>query len=127
VVDKTLQELGVVGKPTIIVKNKMDLVRERVEKEAALSGASRANDSEMLVLPHADAVIEMSARTGSGIPEFYDALARILRDSRVYIDTVIDYKDSARLARIRKYGQLLSEEYEGDGIHIKAYVPRSLT
>ena len=27
---------------------------------------------------------------------------------------------------IRKYGQLLEEEYQGNGIHVKAYVPMEI-
>jgi GTP-binding protein HflX len=44
----------------------------------------------------------------------------------VRVDTVIPYKDAALVAEIRKTGQLLSEEYEEDGVHVKAYVPRAL-
>ena len=50
----------------------------------------------------------------------------MLRETRVSIDTVIPYKDTAIAAEIRKAGQLISEEYEEDGIHVKAYVPRAL-
>jgi GTP-binding protein HflX len=70
--------------------------------------------------------VKISAKTGAGLDEFYSELARILRDRRVYIDTMIPYKNTAVVAEIRKAGQLLSEEYEEEGIHIKAYVPRAL-
>ena len=39
---------------------------------------------------------------------------------------MIPYKNTAVVAEIRKTGQLLSEEYEEEGIHIQAYVPRAL-
>ena len=57
---------------------------------------------------------------------FFDEVAKILRNSRVSVDAVIPYKDAALVAEIRKTGQLLSEEYEEEGVHIKAYVPRAL-
>ncbi|MBR4090248.1 MAG: GTPase HflX, partial [Mogibacterium sp.] len=74
----------------------------------------------------ADASVKISAKTGAGLDEFYNELARMLRESRVYVDTVIPYKNTAVVAEVRKTGQLLSEEYEEDGVHIKAYVPRAL-
>ena len=63
---------------------------------------------------------------GAGLDAFYDELARILRERRVFVDTVIPYRNTAVVAEIRKAGQLLSEEYEEEGIHVKAYVPRAL-
>ena len=110
VVKKTLEELEVVGKPVILVRNKIDIAdRDRVY---AVSGA--------------DAIVELSAKTGEGVDKFFEAIAKILQDSRVYVETVLAYKDTATLAKIRKHGQLLAEEYEGDGIHVKAYVPRAI-
>ena len=106
----TLIDLGISDKPVITVWNKADLV-----DEDALFRDFGANAS-----------VKISAKTGRGIDEFYDELARILRDNRIYIDTIIPYRDTAVVAEIRKTGQLLSEEYEEEGIHIKAYVPRAL-
>lgn len=108
VVRDTLKELDVTGKPVITVWNKCDLT----------DGNFR--DFE------ADASVRISARTGMGLDDFYDALAEILRGSRVMIDDVIPYKDASVIAEIRKYGQLLSEEFEADGTHVTAYVPRAL-
>ena len=108
VVRDTLKELDVTGKPVITVWNKCDLT----------DGNFR--DFE------ADASVRISARTGMGLDDFYDALAEILRESRVMIDDVIPYKDASVIAEIRKYGQLLSEEFEADGTHVTAYVPRAL-
>ena len=74
----------------------------------------------------ADASVRISAKTGQGLEDLYEAVAEILRENRVYIDKVIPYRDAAAVARIRSAGQLLSEEYEENGIHVRAYVPRSL-
>ena len=110
VVYDTLIDLGITDKPVITVWNKADLVDE---------GALFRDFG-------ADASVKISAKTGAGLDEFYSELARILRESRVYVDTVIPYKNTAVVAEVRKTGQLLSEEYEEDGVHIKAYVPRAL-
>ena len=108
VVRDTLKELDITGKPVITVWNKCDLTDESFR------------DFE------ADASVRISAATGMGLDDFYDALTEILKESRVMIDAVIPYKDASVIAEIRKYGQLLSEEFEAEGTHIKAYVPRPL-
>lgn len=110
VVYDTLRELSIIGKPVITVWNKMDLI----------AGPVSFRDFD------ADASVQISARTGRGIPELYEALQKILRDMRTYIDTVIPYSQAAVLAEIRRTGQLISEEYEETGVHVKAHVPAAL-
>lgn len=110
VVYDTLTDLGISDKPVITVWNKADLTDE----------GAIFRDFQ------ADASVKLSAKTGEGLGDFYEELARMLRETRVSIDTVIPYKDTAIAAEIRKAGQLISEEYEEDGIHVKAYVPRVL-
>lgn len=110
VVYETLADLGISDKPVITVWNKADLT----------------GDDALFRDFDADASIKISAKTGRGLDEFYEELARILRETRVSVDTVIPYRDTAVVAEIRKAGQLISEEYEEDGIHVKAYVPRAL-
>ena len=108
VVRDTLRDLDITGKPVITVWNKCDLT------DAVLRDFG------------ADASVRISAKTGEGIDEFYDALTEILKGRRVYVDTVIPYRDASVIAEIRKYGQLISEEFEAEGTHVKAYVPRAL-
>lgn len=110
VVYDTIRDLGITGKPVITVWNKIDLVPE----------GTLFRDFT------ADASVHISAKTGLGVDAFYEELQRLLRESRVYIDRLIPYADSAVIAEIRKYGQLLSEEYEADGVHITAHIPASL-
>lgn len=105
----TLEDLGVVGKPVITAWNKIDKIENPSFRDF-----------------DADVSVQISARTGEGIDELFEALAKILSESRNYIDAVISYQDQAKLALIRKYGQLIEEKYEGDGIHIKAYAPKNI-
>ena len=64
--------------------------------------------------------------TGEGIGELLDLFAVILRNRRIYFEKIFAYRDAGRIQTIRKSGQLLSEEYQDDGIHVKAYVPVEL-
>lgn len=110
VVLDTLKELGVVGKPVITVWNKMDLLPEGEKRQDF----------------QADASVMISAKKNLGLEEMFEELGRIVRESRVYVDTVLTYSEMGILEQIRKFGQLLEEKYEGDGIHVKAYVPHAL-
>ena len=74
----------------------------------------------------ADYKVRLSAKTGEGIGELLDLFAVILRNRRIYFEKVFAYKDAGRIQTIRKSGQLLSEKYQDDGIHVKAYVPVEL-
>jgi GTP-binding protein HflX len=110
VVYDTLRDLGITDKPVITVWNKADLV----------------DDTEIFRDFDADISTKISAKTGEGIDAFYAGLGKLLRESREYVDAVISYRDAAIVSEIRKMGQLISEEYEEDGVHIKAYVPKAL-
>ena len=110
VVYRTLEELKVTGKPVITFLNKQDkLEEERIIKDIK-----------------ADAVVKGSAKTGEGIDELLSKITEILREGKVLIDTVLSYADTSKISVIRKKGQLLSEEYEGVGIKVKAYVPKAV-
>ena len=110
VVYDTLRELGITDKPVITAWNKADLV----------------GSDEIFRDFDADSSLKISAETGAGLDELYAEIARILRDSRVYVDAVIPYRDAALVSEIRRQGQLISEEYEEDGVHVRAYVPQSI-
>lgn len=110
VVYRTLEELKVTGKPVITFLNKQDkLEEERIIKDIK-----------------ADAVVKGSAKTGEGIDELLSKITEILREGKVFIDTVLSYADTSKISVIRKKGQLLSEKYEGEGIKVKAYVPKAV-
>lgn len=107
VVYETLEQLGVKDKPIITAFNKQDLC----EGELILKDFK------------ADKTIRISAKHGNGLVELKDIIEDILRESKLYLEKVYGYDEAGKIATIRKYGQLLSEEYTGEGIAITAYVP----
>lgn len=108
VVYETLRELEVKDKTVVTVFNKID----RLEGEFG-----QPRDLQ------ADYQICISARTGEGLPRLTECLEAILRSQKVYLEEVFPYSEAGKLQIIRRYGELLSEEYGPDGIAVRAYVP----
>ena len=111
VVYDTLRSLDVVDKDIITVFNKTDLIKE---------------GEELLRDFHADKVLKMSAKTGEGIEDLKKTIENILQNQRVYLEHIFSYKDAGKIALIRKFGEIKSEEYTDDGISIKAYIPAEI-
>lgn len=105
---ETLRELEIGNKPILTAFNKVD--REGVP--------------EVLKDFHADETYRISARTGQGLDELLTGIGRRIRESRVYLEHVYPYNEAAKIALIRKRGQVIEEEYREDGIYICAYVDR---
>lgn len=110
VVYETLHELEVFDKPVITLFNKMD----KVEGNMTLKDLK------------ADKTLQVCAKTGQGLERLKNVIEEILRQQKIYVDKIYDYADAGKIQTIRKYGQLLSEEYTENGIAVKAYVPREI-
>ena len=111
VVYDTLKSLDVVDKDIITVFNKTDLMEENMELPRDF---------------HADKVLKMSAKTGEGIEDLKKTVEDILQKQRVYFEHVFPYKDAGKIAIVRKFGEILSEEYIDEGISIRAYIPAEI-
>ena len=111
VVYDTLRSLDVVDKDIITVFNKTDLIKE---------GEELPRDF------HADKILKMSAKTGEGIEDLKKTIENILQNQRVYLEHIFSYKDAGKIALIRKFGEIKSEEYTDEGISIKAYIPAEI-
>lgn len=110
VVYDTLKQLEVEDKVTVTVFNKMDQV----------TGDMVPRDFS------SDYQVKISAVTGDGLEELTGVLETILARQSIYLERVYGYQDAGKIQLIRKYGQLLSEEYREDGIAVQAYVPAQL-
>ena len=110
VVYDTLRRLEVTGKKVITLFNKQDRLEAPV----------RIRDRQ------ADYTLNISARTGEGLVELKDLLEEILTENQILIERLYDYGQAGKIQLIRKFGQLLEEEYREEGIYVKAYVPREI-
>ena len=112
----TLRQLNIddeKGRPVITVFNKIDKLPEDADQ-------SSIKDLR------ADRMVYMSARTGAGIPELLSVIEGVLRDQKTYIRHTFSYQEAGKPGLIRKYGEMITEEYLEDGIFVEAYVPKSL-
>ena len=107
IVYETLDQLGVKDKTVVTLFNKQDL---------------RTDDEPMHDF-RADHTLAVSAAKNEGLEELKELLSEILREDKIYIERVISYADAGMIQMIRKQGELISEEYEADGIAVKAYIP----
>ncbi len=112
VVYDTLNQLEVGDKPVVTLFNKID----------------RMDDEQSIYLKdfRAEVTLPVSAKYEKGLEEVKDAMEEIFRKSKVLIERVFDYKRAGDIAVIRKYGQLLEEEYRAEGIFVRAYVPKDV-
>jgi GTP-binding protein HflX len=110
VVYETLRDLGIKDKEIITVFNKIDEVDSNVILRDITS----------------DHQVKISALTGEGLDELQNLLESILRSKKIYIEKIYPYNEAGKIQMIRKYGQLLKEEYLDEGIQVCAYVPVEL-
>lgn len=110
VVYETLKELGVQDKKIITLFNKQDKVTE----------------PEVLRDFRAEYVLKTAVKTGQGLEELKEVLEKVITEDQIYLERVLGYQEAGQVQMIRKYGQLLSEEYTPEGIEIKARVPRTI-
>ena len=109
VVYDTLRELGADGKKTITVLNKQDVAGEVTVRDL-----------------RADYTVKTSAKTGEGLQELKNLLGKLISEELLYVERVFPYQEAGKIQLIRENGQLLSEEYTENGIHVKARVPKEI-
>lgn len=109
VVYDTLRELGADGKKTITVFNKQDVAGDMTVRDL-----------------RADYTVKTSAKTGEGLQELQELLGKLISEELLYVERVFPYQEAGKIQLIRENGQLLSEEYTENGIHVKARVPKEI-
>ncbi|MBQ1193365.1 MAG: GTPase HflX [Lachnospiraceae bacterium] len=112
IVYETLDNLKVSGKPVITVFNKQDKIE---------------NQSDIILKDsRAEYVLKASIKKGDGLDKLIEIIEKILKERSIYIEKVYAYSEAGKIQLIRKYGQLLSEEYVPEGILVKANVPNEI-
>ncbi|MDO4941690.1 MAG: GTPase HflX [Lachnospiraceae bacterium] len=107
----TFRQLEIQNKKIITVFNKID----------------KTEDGAFFKDANADEVICISAKENVYTEELLKMIEDTLMEGQIYVEKVYPYSDAGQIQKIRKYGILLSEEYQDDGIYIEAYIPAEMT
>ena len=100
VVDSLVRQLGAAQTPCLRVFNKCDLY--------------------VGILPHGEDVVCISAKTGEGTDILAARLSAMLRDGVRETELLLPYADAGVMDVLRRETQILSSEYEDQGIRIRA-------
>ena len=106
---ETLDMLGIVNKKVLTLFNKID----KLENE---------DDKYGLIDKRAVKSIQISAKQELNLEEVTAAIDEILREDRQLIEKIFTYSEMSEIADLKKYGEVLEEEYLEEGIRIKAYI-----
>lgn len=110
IVYDTLSNLGIQDKVIITAFNKQD----KPEAEQLMKDFK------------ADYTAKISAKTGMDVDKLLELIEKVLSERKILVERVFSYNDAGKIQTIRKYGQLLEEEYRQEGIYVKAYVPKDI-
>lgn len=107
-VQKILDEIGLTGKPRILLLNKIDQknLDQKIDKYL------RDGD-----------VFSISAKTGEGISHLMDAIEKILFrcwDRKTFL---FSYQDGDKISQLHKFGKVLDVKYEEEAIRVIAEIP----
>ena len=108
VVNGILKDIGAEAKPRIYLFNKID------EKPQDLVLPSDIAD--------ADAVLEISAKSGMGLTRFREVLGEVLPGKKQRIKALIPYDKGSVLSNLHREQTVLSESYEAEGTLVEAFV-----
>ena len=106
IVDALVRQLGAEQTPCLRVFNKCDLY--------------------MGILPHGEDIVCISAKTGEGTDVLVERLISMLNEGAHKTELLIPYSDAGILDVLRRETQLLSAEYEDNGIRIQANLTAEL-
>lgn len=107
---ETLKQLGVKDKKIITVFNKQD----------------KMETNEVIKDLKADVTLKISAKKEIGLEKLLETIEDIIREQNIYLEKVFHFEEAGKVQRIRKYGQLMEEEYREDGIFVRAFVPKEI-
>ena len=110
-VHEVLADIGAADVPELIVVNKVD--------------AADPDTLKVLRSSHPD-LVEVSARTGEGVPTLIERLAQSLPELAHEVRALVPYSRGDLLSRAYEEGRVLREEHTGEGTEIHAFVSEAL-
>ncbi len=122
---KTLEEIGAGHIPVVYLYNKTDLAMAQAGTATAARSASGKSRPVPDSIPfRRGEVLYLAAGRGVGIPDILTLIDDSLSQGRSEAEFLIPYHRGAVLQEIRSCGVLLAEDYQADGIHVRAHCRR---
>jgi GTP-binding protein HflX len=110
-VEEVLDEIGVGGKPRINVLNKIDLL---------------ASGAGLLPLPDGNPWVFISAAAGTGLEELLQEMANLFQQDIKQVQLLIPYHQAGLVNELYKRSQVVSVNYQEDGISVEAVMPKNI-
>jgi len=110
-VRNVIGEVGASDIPELVVFNKIDLADET--QRMALRGME----------PNS---VEVSARTGEGIENLLDVIAKRLPEPDVLTESLIPYDRGDLVSKLHLSGRIIEMDYRETGTYVKAYAKAEL-
>lgn len=105
---ETVESIGGEGVPMLTVFNKVDALEDPTE-------------ARRLVAEWPESVA-VSALNGKGIDDLLALARKMLKDRTGFVRALIPYDQSGLVEAVHKYGRVLKEDYQEDGIYLEAEV-----
>ena len=109
-VDEVLKELDALERPTLMLFNKIDLLKEEGHIQLF---RSKYPDS-----------LAISAEDGTGLEALKDLLAERFATQDVDVSLALAYQDGKALDYLYKHGEVFDTDYQGESIRVKAKIPQ---
>ncbi len=111
-VKSVLDEIGVSGKPTLLVLNKIDRLTERSPLD--------------VLLRHHPKAVAVSAATGQGLDELRDAVIGALSADFVDAEVTASAADGRVLAYLSAHAEVYQQSYVDSRVVLRCWIPRHL-
>lgn len=105
---ETLEKLEVGDKKIVTAFNKIDAIDEEISLKDL----------------RADKTVRISAKYGDGLSEMLENISEVAKEGKKIIEKIFGYDEASVVNDVRKYGQVIEEEYRNEGVYIKASVPK---
>jgi GTP-binding protein HflX len=111
-VNKVLAELGCDKKPTLLVLNKVDLVKDRSYLDVLQAHHPRA--------------VAVSAFRKEGLDELREAVIGMLTADFAHVEIEVPAANGKVLAYLSAHAEIYRQEYRDDTVLVRCYLPRHL-
>ncbi|MGL4424538.1 MAG: HflX GTPase family protein, partial [Gemmataceae bacterium] len=111
-VNQVLKELDCVGRPTLLILNKIDRLEDRAPVH-------------ILAAMHPKA-IAVSGLTGEGIKTLTDTVVEMLSSDFAFIEVVLDAGNGKKIAFLNEHAEILHQEFRESEAIIRCSLPRRL-